>query len=331
MKRKKIIQSLIFLLIGISLFWYAYRDLDFDQIGEAIKELKYGWIFLSFVFGLISHFIRAIRWKMLIAPMGYQPKTKNLFLSVLVLYFTNLIIPRGGEIARCGVITKYEKIPFTKLIGTVFVERLTDLIAFFIIFLVILFWQFSYIQHLLTSTDIIMDFSGLKTKLIFAVVATILIVSLYFLLNKFGFFNSMRTKINKIKHDFIEGIRSIIHLKGKWIYIFYTFLIFLMWLLMLYVVFFAYAPTDKLSFSVAIFTYAVGIFAYLLPIQAGIGVWHLIVIQCLSLFGINKESGMIFALIAHTFTNVIYLLFGAIGLVLLPIVNSTEEESSFVE
>jgi len=331
MKRKKIIQSLIFLLIGISLFWYAYRDLDFNQIGNVLKELKYEWIFLSFIFGLSSSMIRAIRWKMLITPMGYQPKTKNLFLSVLVLYFTNLIIPRGGEIARCGVMTKYEKIPFTKLIGTVFVERLTELIAFFIIFFVIVLWQFPHIQNLMASTDLTMDFSGLKTKLIVAVITIVGIAAIYFLLNKLGFFNAIRTKIQKIKHDFIEGIRSIIHLKGKWLFIFYTFMIYLMWLLMLYVVFFAYSPTAKLSFSVAIFTYAVGTFAYLLPIQAGIGVWHLIVIQCLSLFGIDKESGMIFALIAHTFTNVIYLLFGAVGLVLLPIVNNNDEESRKVE
>jgi glycosyltransferase 2 family protein len=306
-------------------FWFVYRNLDIDQIGNALKELNYGWIFLSFIFGLSSSFVRAVRWKMLIAPMGYQPRKRNLFLSVLVLYFTNLIIPRGGEIARCGVITKYEKIPFTKLIGTVFVERLTELIAFFMIFFVILLWQFPYIEHLMVASDLTMDFSGLKTKLIITVIGVTVIVAVYFLLSKLGFFNAIRTKIQKIKHDFIEGIRSVIHLKEKWLFIFYTFLIYLLWLLMLYVVFFAYPPTEKLSFSVAIFTYAVGTFAYLLPIQAGIGVWHLIVIQCLFLFGIDKESGMIFALIAHTFTNVIYLLLGAIGLALLPIVNNNDE------
>lgn len=322
MNRKKILQAFAFLLVGVTLFWYAYKDLEIDKIEEAVKGLKYGWILLSLVFGLIAHLIRALRWKMLIMPMGYKPKIINLFLSVLVLYFANLIIPRGGEIARCGVMTKYEKIPFTKLVGTVFVERMTDLIAFLMIFIVILLLQFPHIQSLLSSSEIMMDFSGMKTKFAFLAAAVLFSVGFYFLLDKLGLFKTVKSKINKIKHEFIEGIQSIVQLKRAWLYVLYTFAIFFMWLLMLYVVFFAYEPTDKLTFSVAIFTYAVGTFAYLLPIQAGMGVWHLIVIQCLALFGIDKESGLIFALVAHTFTNVIYLFFGALGFVLLPIVNN---------
>ena len=96
----------------------------------------------------------------------------------------------------------------------------------------------------------------------------------------------------------------------------------ILWLIRFYVIFFAYAPTAKLTITVAIFSYALGTLAYLLPIQAGIGVWHLIIIQCLFLFGVDKDSGMMFALIAHTFSNLIYLAFGALGLVLLPLINN---------
>jgi hypothetical protein len=86
--------------------------------------------------------------------------------------------------------------------------------------------------------------------------------------------------------------------------------------------FFAYPPTDRLSFMAAVLTYTFGTLAYLLPIQAGIGTWHFIVINCLFFYGIDKESGMIFALIAHSFTTLIFLILGPIALALLPLVNN---------
>jgi len=97
----------------------VYQDINIQSITGALKELKYSWILLSVILGLLSTLVRALRWKILIESIGYKPKTINLFLSVQILYFINLVIPRGGELARCGMITKYEKIPFAKLLGTV--------------------------------------------------------------------------------------------------------------------------------------------------------------------------------------------------------------------
>lgn len=330
MSKKKIIQSLLFLLIGLGLFGYAYKDLNLSDIGVALHDLKYGWIVLSFLLGLFSHWIRAIRWQMLIEPMGHKASALNLFLSVLVMYFTNLIIPRGGEIARCGVITRYERVPFPKLVGTVFTERVTDMLAFCILFLVIFLWQFPSINQLFASSEVTMDFDGMKTKLLWGGIGLVLLILLFFLFRWLGVFKSLHEAILQVKQDFTTGVLSILNLKRKGLFIFYTFLIFFLWLLMLYVVFFAYAPTEKLSFRIAVFTYVMGSFAYLLPIQAGIGVWHLIVIQCLYLFGIDKESGMIFALVAHTFTNLIYLLFGTVSIVLLPILNNSGKENDMI-
>ena len=134
MKKRKIIQSGIFFVIGAALFWYVYKDLDVSEIRSELGDLTYGWIFLSLVFNMLSQLTRAFRWKKLIASMNYKPGKLNLFLSVMVLAFTNLVIPRGGEIARCGVITKYDKVPFTKLVGTVFIERITDFAALIFLF-----------------------------------------------------------------------------------------------------------------------------------------------------------------------------------------------------
>ncbi len=324
MNNKKFITGTIFFIIGVGLFWYVYQDINFQSIKDALKELKYVWILLSVILGLISTFLRALRWKILIESIGYKPNTMNLFLSVQILYLINLVIPRGGEIARCGIVAKYEKISFAKLLGTVFIERLTDFIAFIIIFIGVIILQFSLVKEIFSILKI--SPSGFQSKILIFALAAILLVLFYGLSKRIGWLKKFQNKINRIKEEIISGIKSIMMIEKKWTYIFLTFLIFLLWLLMFYVVFFAYPPTVHMPLSSAVFTYTIGTFAFLLPIQAGIGVWHYLVMECLYLFGLNKEAGRMFALVAHTFTNLVYLIFGTIGFIVLPFINNNSQD-----
>jgi uncharacterized protein (TIRG00374 family) len=324
MNNKKLITGTIFFIIGVGLFWYVYQDINIQSITDALKELKYSWILLSVILGLLSTLVRALRWKILIESIGYKPKTINLFLSVQILYFINLVIPRGGELARCGMIAKYEKIPFAKLLGTVFIERLTDFIAFIIIFIGVFFLQISLIKEIFSIIKL--SPSSFQSKILIFGLVVILFMLFYWIFKKIGLLNKFQNKINKIKEEIIDGIKSVMMIEKKWIYIFLTFLIFLLWLLMLYVVFFAYPPTFNMSLSAALFTYTIGTFAFLLPIQAGIGVWHFLVSECLYLFGLNKEAGKMFALVAHTFTNLVYLIFGTIGFIIMPLINNNSHD-----
>jgi glycosyltransferase 2 family protein len=326
MTSKKLITAAFSFIVGVFLFWLVYRDLDFQAIKEALGELKYSWILLSVILGLASSLMRALRWKMLIESMGYKPRSLNMFISIQILYFINLVIPRGGELARCGVISKYENVPFTKLLGTVFIERLADLIAFVIIFIVVFFLQFPLISKIFTNLDL--TTRNLGAKFIILGLAAVLLVLLLWLIRKTGLFSQFRGKIRKAREELSEGFRTIIHIEKKWTFVILTLMIFLMWLLMLYVVFLAYPPTRHLPFSAALFTDTVGTFAFLLPIQAGIGVWHFFVMESLNLFGLAKDYGKIFALIAHTFTNLIFLIFGAIGFIVIPFFNNNQAPDS---
>jgi len=320
MNNKKLITATTFFIIGVGLFWYVYQDINIQSIKDALKELNYSWILLSLILGLLSTLVRALRWKILIESIGYKPKTINLFLSIQVLYFINLVIPRGGELARCGMIAKYEKIPFAKLLGTVFIERLSDFIAFIIIFIGVFFLQLPLIKEIFSILKI--SLSSFKSKILIFGLIVILLMLLYWIFKKIDLLNKFQNKINKTKEEITDGIKSVMMIENKWTYIFLTFLIFFLWLMMLYIVFFAYPPTYNMPLSAAVFTYTIGTFAFLLPIQAGIGVWHFLVSECLYLFGLNKEAGKMFALVAHTFTNLIYLLFGTLGFIIIPLINN---------
>lgn len=324
---KKILYSSLFFITGVTIFWIVYRDFDIIELRTALDDISYEWIIISICLGLLSHYFRALRWRMLIDTMKYKPGTMNLFLSVIVLYFTNLIIPRGGEVSRCMVISKYEKIPLMKLLGTVFIERITDLFTFFLLFLIVLFFQFNFFKTIFSYPEFKFDLSSIHIKLLPLLLLILTAVATIFIMARFRILKKIYLKLMKVKEDFLEGVSVIMRMRGKTRYITYTLIIFLLWLLMSYAIFFAYPPTNNISFMVAVLTYTFGTLAYLLPIQAGIGAWHFIVISCLFYFGINKETGMIFAIIAHAFTNLIFLIFGPIALALLPMVNTKESDN----
>ncbi len=335
--RKKIInifKYIFFLAIGVFLFWWLYKDEPFDEYIHAFKNLNYFWIIASVIFGVFSQVSRAIRWNMLIRPLGYNPKFYNSFLSVYVLYLVNLILPRAGEVFRCTVMSRYEKIPFAKLVGTVFIERMADLIMLMILAVLIILSQLGvFIRFFSTHPEMQKKlFSIFSWQNILMVIAFILLIYLAFVIfrryfrNKKSENSSFITRLKTIKYNFVEGIKSINKLENKWYFVGHTAFIFLMWLFMLYVVFLAYKPTSHLSIQTGMITFLMGGLAMLAPVQAGIGAWHFMVIETLIIYGIPQPSGKIFALIAHALTNLIYLIFGSVALMLMPILNMKKDE-----
>jgi glycosyltransferase 2 family protein len=330
----KIIKSVFFLAIGILLFWWLYKDEPFGEYLLAFKNLNYSWIAVSIILGILSQVSRALRWNMLIRPLGYQPKFYNSLLSVYTLYLVNLIIPRAGEVFRCTVMNRYEKIPFVKLVGTVFIERMADFITLAILAVVIILSQLKVFVGFFNAHSEMKDnffslFSLRNILLVF--LAFGMVVLLFFQSRKYfrkkkNQGNSFATKLRSLINNFIEGIKTIGKLENKWLFIGHTVFIFLMWLFMLYVIFFAYEPTSHLSIQTGMITFLMGGLAMLAPVQAGIGAWHFMVIETLVIYGIARPEGKVFALIAHATTNLIYLVFGSIALAILPLVNSEKKK-----
>ncbi len=136
MKKKlfSVLKYIFFLGIGIFLTWwqiYKMTPLQKIQFKESLLHAHYIYLLPVFIITLLGHISRAVRWKILIEPMGYTPKTSNTFYAVMCGYFTNAFLPRVGEILRCTLLSRYEKIPTTKLIGTILSK---EYLIFFVIF-----------------------------------------------------------------------------------------------------------------------------------------------------------------------------------------------------
>lgn len=88
--------------------------------------MNWWWMLVSLIFGVFSHVFRGWRWKQTLAPLGAYPKTGNCVNAIFISYAANLVLPRVGEVSRCGVLSKYDGVSFSKSLGTVVTERLID-------------------------------------------------------------------------------------------------------------------------------------------------------------------------------------------------------------
>ncbi|MEY4330802.1 MAG: hypothetical protein RL609_1550, partial [Bacteroidota bacterium] len=123
----------LFLAIGLGLAWYASKDADFDTIWSATLQLNWFWAILSMVTSYVAMIIRGYRWNILLAPLGYQSRNSNNVHSVAFGYMMNDLIPRSGELARCALLSRAEQIPVDKLVGTVILERIVDMLTLLLV------------------------------------------------------------------------------------------------------------------------------------------------------------------------------------------------------
>lgn len=318
----KVIRVLFFFAIGVFIFWLVYKDQDIERIKSILKnDVTYSWIAVSLVIGLFSHVSRTLRWGLMIEPIGHKPRFINTFLAVMLGYLMNLIVPRMGELSRCGVLSRYEKISFTKLVGTVVAERAVDMVTLLLLLVIVIFSQFGHTLNFLHNNPEIEAKveSILYSPFLIAgiVLAVILLIVFRRTLKHTLFYRKLAEVLENLKEGFIS-IRSI---KKKGLFFFHSALIWILYYLMLYVVFFAFDFTSDLNPLAGLTTFVMASFGMVAPVQGGIGAWHFMTKEALSLYGVANQNGIIFAFVAHTSMNGMIIVIGIISMLFLPFIN----------
>ena len=322
----KTLKFVSFFALGIFIFWMVYKDQDFNRIKSVLtNDVNYFWIVVSLLLGLLSHVSRTIRWNLLIEPLGRKPRLMNTFLAVMVGYLMNLALPRMGEISRCGVIARYEKISFTKLVGTVVTERLIDVLMLLILLVIVVLTQFGQVLEFLNNNP---EVNEKLQKVIYSPVLIggllLFLVVLWLSRHKIRE-SSLMKKVMGFVGQFVEGFRSIGKMKRKGSFIFHSVFIWVLYYLMMYLIFFSFGFTSHLGPLAGLTVFVLGSFGMVAPVQGGIGAWHFMVIEGLALYGVDRADGKVFALLAHGTSTVMLIVLGLIGMLVLPFVNEREE------
>lgn len=326
MKRKiiKAVNFFLFLAIGILLLYFAFKGVNFTTLLHDLKQANYYWVLLSLIFAFIGYVSRAYRWKLLIEPLNYNPPVKNVFYALMIGYLANFAFPRIGEISRCGSLTKSDKIPMDSLIGTVIIERAMDMLVL-LFFLVVVFIAKIESFGLFIKENVLIpisrkfistvDFSIYYWLIIFLVIGVSLGL-FYFFRKKFKRVKII-IKIRKLIRGVISGVKTVSKMRSRSAFFFHTFIIWLMYFLMTYVVFFSIPATQGLKPIDGLFLLVIGGLGMSAPVQGGIGAFHWIVSLALTLYGISREEGLVFATIQHESQAIMAILLGVISILML--------------
>lgn len=335
---RNLLKFLGFLGLGLSIMYLLYRSqnkayqaqcaLDgvpaedcslIDKVLTDFANANYFWLLMVILLFMISNLSRTARWHMLIRPLGYQPRFVNGLGAIMIGYFANLGIPRIGEVARAGVLARYEKIEVEKVMGTIVVDRIIDVLSILIVTVLALILQY---RQIWSAVRDLLDLSTLIKLGVAGAIALLISVALFFLFRKKLEQTRIYQKIVSILKGFVEGLATVRQLDRPWLFLLHSVNIWLMYYLLNYLCFFAYEPTSDLSPLVGLVTFVFGGWGIVIPTPGGMGSYHFLVQVALGIYGVSSPDSFSYAMIAFITVQIgASAIFGLISLLLLPFIN----------
>ncbi len=312
-----ILKSILFFSVGFTILYLVYRTQNANYVAECaqkgipdaecsllhkvitdFKGANYWWILVVLICFTWSNLSRAIRWNMMIRPLGYRPKISNAFFSVMLGYLANLGLPRAGEVVRAGVFSKVENIAVEKVMGTIVLDRIIDVISILIVTGLALLLEYDRIWGYF-SEEFSLDekIAGLlQSKLIWI----LLLLGISFLIGLFVFRKrlmqtALYQKVEGIIKGFVEGILTVRQLDRPLLFLFHSINIWLMYFLMTYFCFFSFAPTASLPMVAGLTVFVFGAWGIVIPSPGGMGTYHFLVGVALATFGVSADDAFSFA------------------------------------
>jgi uncharacterized membrane protein YbhN (UPF0104 family) len=323
----KILKYIVSLGFAFGILYLLFKNQDPVQLVEEIQKVDGKWVVLSMVFGGWAYVSRGLRWIVLIDALGYKSSKLNAVAAVSVGYFTNMFIPRAGEISRCTALNQVEKVPVDKLFGTILIERVLDFI--FLVFLI-------FLTFILKFNDIFKFYIILKekqtegdesNKLLILLGSLIIGVLIFFFLKKWLKNSKFYEKVLGFIEGLKEGFKSIKNMKRKSAFWFHTFSIWIMYFLMTYICFFCMDETSHLTAGDGLFLLVLGGIGMVIPTPGGVGSYHAIVMIGLSVLGVGTvylgqggdptNPALIFPTIVHVAQTLVAIIMGSLALIVL--------------
>lgn len=301
-------------VLGLGILWWMYRGTDWSDFGHyVLHEMNWWWMLVSLAFGILPQMARAWRWKMALEPLGEHPRRTSCTDAIFMSYAASLVIPRVGEVTRCGTLKTSDGVSFTKSLGTVVTERLVDSLLMLLFTGIAFLLQLPMFLRFLKETntnigDLLYRFTGTGYIVTFICLVAALIAGLV-AIRRFSFFKKGRDMLR----DMWEGVLSLRKVRNLPLYLFYSVLIWVGYFLHFYIAFFCFDFTTHLSIGAAFLIFCVGTFAVLVPTPNGAGPWHFAVKTMLVLYGVAETQAIMFALTVHTIQTALVVLLGAFG------------------
>ena len=322
-KTLKIVQPVIFALIGAFLLFVSFKDIEWGKFIEAAKEIPLHWVFISIFLGYLAYVFRALRWALLIYPIKKDIRTLNLIHSIAFGYLCNSVVPRSGELIRCTSLSKISNIPVSVLLGHVILERLIDLIILLGCVALSIILNYKQINLLVSSEKSTLTYEPLHLNYMDwitahpGIIICLICIGLGYMLYRYRALILSSVILSKIAR-FISGVKngfvSIKELDNKTMFIIYTSLIWVCYFFMTVICFRCFQETLDLTISQGLFVFVAGGLGMVIPTPSGIGSYHFLVKKALVILGVGAKIGLYFAVVVHGAQTIMVLVAGFIGM-----------------
>ncbi len=324
---KPILRFIFFLGLGLFFVWWSVKDVsaeDRQHISAAFSEARYWLAIPGFLILILSHWFRALRWRLLIEPLGHNPSKANTFFAVMIGYLANQAVPRLGEVLKCSTLARYEKIPLDKLFGTVILERLIDTICLGIIFLFTLAIQPDLYDRIINTFFAGSGSEGKSNLLLFAAiifaVMALGIIAWMMIAKK-----SVKDVFNILKNIAArvwEGVAAIRHRKKRWAFVIYTLLIWFLYSICGYIGFLAFEELQHHGFKEMLTVLCAGSVG-MVATPGGIGAYAFLLQKTMQLYGANSGVALAYGWVMWLMQIAVVLVGGLLSLIMLPIKNKS--------
>lgn len=323
---KNILKYLISLAVAGGLLYYVFKDIDLDAMFTAIGQADYRWIAVYGVLILVAHWSRAVRWGLLMEPVVEQRVSQtNLTLGVLTGYFANLLIPRMGEVTRCGTLNQTDGVPVNVSFGTVVAERIFDVVMLVVLIGLTFLLEFGRVSAFLTeflesklNLGRLQDNTGLLIGIGLVLVAGA--VGAWWLFNRYKAQLMQHPLLGKVIGfglGLLDGLLSVRKLRNPGLFLFHTLLIWTLYYGTTYVLFFAMPQTSQLGPLAALTILTMGTIGMAAPTQGGLGSFNILVGSALVLYGLTQQDGQTLATLMLLSQWLFVILFGGIAFLIV--------------
>lgn len=314
----KVIKILFPFFLGGGILYWMYRGAAFSEMKDVLLyDMHWEWMLLSFIPGILAQVFRALRWKQSLKPIGENPRLNTCINAVFLSYMSSLVVPRSGEVLRCGVLSRNDSISFSKSIGTVVTERAVDSLLVILMCAVVFCCQLPVFIDFFDITGMSCEgiFNKFTTAGIWVTVICVLgiIVLGLLLLRKLSFVR----KVKDVMQDMMQGIISVKKVNNKWLYLIYSLAIWICYFLHYYMTFRCFDFMQNISLAAGVVSFCVGTIAVIVPTPNGAGSWHFAVKTILVLYGLQAADAILFALTVHTIQTLLLVVLGIYAMAVL--------------
>ena len=313
-KSRVALKVLLPIALGVFVLYWVYRGFDFGRAWQILcHNVDWWWMVLSLFFGVMSHVLRGWRWRQVLEPLGVRPCLSHCVDAIFISYAANLVLPRIGEVSRCGVLSRCCGVPFAKSFGTVVTERLLDVLCIMLISGVTVLLQMPVFGRFFAETGTkIPSLAHLLSSAWFYVILLcgvgVLVLS-YYLLRMLSVFE----RVKGVARSVWVGVSTLRRVRRLPLFVAYTLGIWVCYFLHFYITFFCFGFSSHLDFLAGLVMFVAGTLAVIVPTPNGAGPWHFAIITMMMLYGINAADAGVFALIVHAVQTLLVVVLGLWG------------------